>query len=246
MKIDAHKRKKSELEHGKILSLKNNVYWERTTAAGIRRNARRTDLIIARANMVPGKRVLEIGCGNGIFTEKFSGTGAMITALDLSPHLLALAQKQITAPNVSFIAGDAEKLDFPDESFDAVVGVSILHHLDHKTALKEMRRVLRPGGKIVFSEPNMLNPQIMLQKNIPFLKKMAGDSEYETAYFRWPMQKSLAQIGFSNIIITPFDWVHPLVPNFLIKLAEKIGAFLEKTPVIKEFAGSLFIYAERA
>ena len=56
-------------------------------------------------------------------------------------------------------------------------------------ALRDIYRVLKPGGTIYFTEPNMLNPQIAMQKNIPWIKRKLGDSPDETAFFRWPLRR---------------------------------------------------------
>jgi len=91
----------------------------------------------------------------------------------------------------------------------------------------------------------MLNPQIALQKNIPWIKQRMGDSPDETAFTRRQMKKLLCDSGFANIKITPFDWLHPATPTKLIRLIDKIGVYAERLPVIKEFAGSLLISAQR-
>ena len=80
--------------------------------------------------------------------------------------------------------------------------------------------------------------------SIPFLRKLAGDTDYERAFFRWPLAKILKTNGFKNIAIKPFDWLHPFTPAPLTPSVEKIGNVLEKIPLIKEFSGSLLIYAE--
>ncbi|HPD57092.1 MAG TPA: hypothetical protein P5294_09900 [Smithellaceae bacterium] len=91
----------------------------------------------------------------------------------------------------------------------------------------------------------MLNPQIALQKNIPWLKRKMGESPDETAFFRWQMKKLLSKRGFTEIKITPFDWLHPQTPALLIGAVEKGGLLLEKIPIIKEFSGSLHISARK-
>lgn len=240
-----NQRKISEIEHGRRIADKAEIYWGWSTSAGKKRANRRAELIISYGRLTSGKQILEAGCGTGIFTERLTKTGAEIRAVDISQDLLNLAKNKITAKNVFFILGDLENLEFAPNTFDAVVGVSILHHINLDTALKEIKRVLKNGGKIVFSEPNMLNPQIMIQKNIPFLRKLAGDTDYERAFFRWPLFKLLKKAGFKNITIIPFDWLHPFTPILLIPAVEKIGNLLEKIPIVKEFAGSLLIYAEK-
>jgi hypothetical protein len=101
--------------------------------------------------------------------------------------------------------------------------------------------VLKPGGTIFFTEPNMLNPQIAVQKNVPWIKRKLGDSPDETAFFRWRLQCLLEQTGYRNVRIDPFDFLHPKTPVRLINRVNTFGRFLESVPVISEFAGSLYI-----
>jgi SAM-dependent methyltransferase len=130
-------------------------------------------------------------------------------------------------------------------AFDAVIGSSVLHHLDLKKALARILSVLRPGGSMSFAEPNMLNPQIVLQKNVPWLKKRLGDSPDETAFARWPLRALLLKTGFVEVEITPFDWLHPATPVPMINTVMRLGLVLERVPFLREFAGSLHIRCRR-
>jgi hypothetical protein len=89
----------------------------------------------------------------------------------------------------------------------------------------------------------MLNPQIAIQKNIPWIKRKLGDSPDETAFFRWPLWRLLERTGYRDVRIDPFDFLHPKTPAALIDHVKAVGRFLEKVPVISEFAGSLYIRA---
>ncbi len=94
-----------------------------------------------------------------------------------------------SAPNVQYQIENAYELSYDDAVFDSVVGSSVLHHLEIEKALRDIYRVLKPTGTIYFTEPNMLNPQIAVQKNIPWIKRKLGDSPDETAFFRWPLRR---------------------------------------------------------
>ena len=146
-----------------------------------------------------GSAVLELGCGTGYFTKEIIKTGAKVTAIDISPDLLAVARKEVGAPNVVFMEENAYRMTFPDNHFDYIIGSSVLHHLDIPKALSEMFRVLKPGGHIAFTEPNMMNPQIAVQKNVPYIKRKLGDLPDETAFFRWQLRKLLRSYGFVDI-----------------------------------------------
>jgi SAM-dependent methyltransferase len=239
-------RAEHEIAHGRKLAAAGaESVWGWSTPAGQRRAARRGQLIAQGAGLGPGALALEVGCGTGLFTAMLAATGARIVAVDISPDLLDLArQRGLGADRVRFLLKRFEDCDI-DGPFDAVVGSSILHHLDLEAALGRMWALLKPGGRFSFAEPNMLNPQIAIQKNVPFVKDLLGDSPDETAFVRWPLARLLARAGFVDVDIRPFDWLHPGMPRPLIRAASAIGAVFERVPLVREFAGSLLIRACR-
>ena len=94
-----------------------------------------------------GVRLLDVGCGPGTITADFAGRVApgVVLGIDASAEIVAQAQRD--HPGVSFAFGDVYRIDVPDASFDIVHAHQVLQHLaDPVAALKEMRRVVRPGG----------------------------------------------------------------------------------------------------
>jgi len=238
------KRLTNEIEHGKYLATEGaGEVWNWESPAGKKRWQRRVKMLTA--HLKPSDKVLELGCGTGYFTKEIVKTGAWVTAIDISPELLHIAQEEIKEENASFILENAYEMSFEANSFDSIVGSSVLHHLEIDKAISEMFRVLKPGGTMYFTEPNMMNPQIALQKNIPVLKRKLGDSPDETAFFRWSLLKLLKNTGFVDITIKPFDFLHPAIPSALIPFVSSVGETIEKLPVLKEIAGSLFISAKK-
>jgi len=231
-----------EIEHGKFLASNGaGEIWNWESPAGKIRWARRVNMLTNFVN--PASNLLELGCGTGYFTKEIAKTKANIVAIDISPELLTIAKENITEPNVSFCEENAYCMTFKDNQFDYILGSSVLHHLDIKKAIFEIYRVLKNGGIMAFTEPNMMNPQIALQKNIPYIKRKLGDSPDETAFFRWQIYNLLKKQGFNKIEINTFDFLHPAVPSKLISVVSSIGYFCEKAPIIKEIAGSIFIKA---
>ena len=104
---------------------------------------------------VAGHRVLDYGCGHGMASVVLARCAAAVTAFDLSPGYLAEARARARANGVriDLVCADAERLPFADDSFDRVWGNAVLHHLDLDRAARELRRVLRSGGRAVFCEP---------------------------------------------------------------------------------------------
>jgi ubiquinone/menaquinone biosynthesis C-methylase UbiE len=238
------KRLSNEIEHGKYLAKEGaGEVWNWESPAGKLRWQRRVSMLTK--HLKPSDAVLEIGCGTGYFTREIVKTGAYITAIDISPELLDLAKADIDSDLVNFRIANAYELDMESNSFDSVIGSSVLHHLEIEKAVKEFFRVLKPGGILSFTEPNMMNPQIALQKNIPYIKRKLGDSPDETAFFRWSLAKLLKKVGFLEIRITPFDFLHPAIPPALIPAINSFGAALERIPLLREIAGSHFITARK-
>lgn len=230
-----------EIGHGKKLSSMDvEKVWGWESPAGRNRAKRRAELIISGSEIKPDFRILEIGCGTGIFTEYFSKTNTLILAVDISHELISKAKKRVT-PNerVSFLCQRFEDVEI-DLPFDAVIGSSVLHHLELDEAILNIRRLLKPGAKFVFAEPNMLNPQVFAERT--FLRnKLDYMSPDETAFIRWKLKKTLKKHGFIDVRITPFDWLHPATPKVLISPVSGAGRVFEKIPGIKEFSGSLLI-----
>jgi 2-polyprenyl-3-methyl-5-hydroxy-6-metoxy-1,4-benzoquinol methylase len=234
-----------EIQHGRFLAERGaGEVWNWESPAGKLRWARRVKML--GSHLEPGMNVLELGCGTGYFTRELALSGADVIAIDVSPDLLEIARANCSASNVRFQIRNAYALSYPDAMFDSVVGSSVLHHLEIEAAVREIYRVLKPGGTMYFTEPNMLNPQIALQKNVPWIKRKLGDSPDETAFFRWPLRRLLEQTGFTDVQIDPFDFLHPKTPVLLIDWMKALGNFLEKMPLIWEFAGSLYIRAVKS
>jgi SAM-dependent methyltransferase len=237
-------RLQREIQHGHYLIEHGaGEVWNWESPAGRLRWKRRVRMLTS--DLRRGMEVLELGCGTAYFTQELTETGAAITAIDISPELLEAARARCPAQNVKFEVQNAYELSYADASFDSVVGSSVLHHLELGKAISEIYRVLKPGGTICFTEPNMLNPQIAVQKNVPAVKKRLGDSPDETAFFRWPLQRRLKDTGFRDVQIQPFDFLHPKTPPSWIPAVERFSSGLEKVPLLREIAGSLYIRARK-
>ena len=237
-------RLQNEMNHGKFIAKHGEEIWNWSSPAGKIRWKRRVDTFkdyIGNKN----KKILEIGCGTGLFTSEIANTNNQIIAIDISKDVLDIARKKVTKKNVISKIDKTYKSSFKDKSYDFIVGSSVLHHLDEDLALQEFFRVLKDGGKIIFTEPNMLNPQIALQKNIAFIKKAVGDSPDERAFIKWSLGKKLKKYGFKDIEIVNFDFLHPAIPKFILSSMESVTYIIEKIPVIKLISGSLIIKASK-
>ncbi|MFI5348717.1 MAG: class I SAM-dependent methyltransferase [Elusimicrobiota bacterium] len=236
-------RVRREAEHGRAILAADESNWGWSTPAGRIRKQRRADFLTQGFSGLPSRpKVLEVGCGSGTFTADISQAFDDLVSIDVSDVLLEAARAK--CPKVRFEKADIHRTGFADGSFDLVVGCSVLHHLDWDLALREIMRLLRPGGQIRFSEPNLLNPQIFVQKKWPWLKRRLGDSPDESAFTPGQIRASLERSGFQDIVAEPFEFLHPQIPASLIDGVIRAEAWLQSTP-LRSIAGSIKILARK-
>jgi 2-polyprenyl-6-hydroxyphenyl methylase/3-demethylubiquinone-9 3-methyltransferase len=188
---------------------------------------------------------MECGCGTGIFTRGLAESGAQLTAVDISEDLLEIARAECTAPNITFFQADLEAPALlPQGHFDAICGISVLHHLDMPKALPGIRKCLRKDGRFAFSEPNLANP---LNKYYYFVndeekRQARGTSPTEMAFRAKELRDCFEQAGFVVEGLAFRDFMHPDIPARLIPLARSLEALAEALPLVRAWSGSLWIW----
>lgn len=119
------------------------------------------EAVMQLAAVTPGLAVADIGCGTGLYTGELLAAGARVTALDISPEMLAIAAEKTKAYGdaVDFLTGDAAALPFADASFDLVSSITAMEFFSEPRAcLQEMYRVVKPGGRLVVATLGRFSP----------------------------------------------------------------------------------------
>ncbi len=109
------------------------------------RNMHYHSLLVALA---PATRALDVGCGGGLLSRELAPRCTSVIGIDLHEPSIAEARAMTLASNVEYIVGDVLTHDFEAESFDLVVSVAALHHLDAEAGLRRFAELLRPGGRL--------------------------------------------------------------------------------------------------
>lgn len=193
----------------------------------------------------PGKRVLDFGCGGGVYTNFLAECGAShVGAIDISDVSVANAQRAADAAGygdrVKCEVMDCEALTYPDNSFDIVSEAGVLHHIDLPKAMAEMARVLAPDGKAICYEAVGHNPLFQAYRNMtPVLR-----TKYETEHILKMKDIGIVRRNFERVDIKFFHLaVLAAVPfrkwpgfPLLLRGLEAIDEVLLKIPGIREQA----------
>jgi ubiquinone/menaquinone biosynthesis C-methylase UbiE len=168
------------------------VGW-RATSLGAITEAVEHRVIFDLMGELAGKKFLDVGCGDGALVCAVAASGAAATGVDPDPAMLAASRLRVGQAGLeaTFVEGQVERLPFPDSSFDVVASVTVLCFVgDAAGALREMARVLRPGGRLVLGELGRWSSWAALRR----VRAWLGSTTWRKARFRTPRElRALAQ-----------------------------------------------------
>jgi 2-polyprenyl-3-methyl-5-hydroxy-6-metoxy-1,4-benzoquinol methylase len=143
-------------------------------------------------------RVLDAGCGSGQWAIAFAERGARVTGIDLSPAMIRLADDQASARglDIEWRTGDVTRLADPLAVFDAIHARVLLQFVpDVPSALRELRRVLRPGGRLLASVPGALSPIYRAS----WMRHLPGGNPGNNYLLPWELENLLLEYGWRVI-----------------------------------------------
>ncbi|HLO52325.1 MAG TPA: class I SAM-dependent methyltransferase [Kamptonema sp.] len=225
--------------------------------------------ILKQLGDITGKKLLDLGCGAGENSVYFAKKGALCVATDYSPGMVEVALKLAEKNGVKIegCTANAMELEFPDNTFDIIYASNLLHHLpEPKIAIREMHRVLKPGGKACFWEPLKHNPVINVYRQMAtkvrtedetpldinimkFVKSLYLDVAYDTFWL------ATLWIFLRFYLI---EKVHPNQERYWKKIIieqarlepeyrrlEKLDTWLKKLPLMKRLAWNIAVVATK-
>ncbi len=183
-----------------------------------------------------GARMLDVGCGDGALACAAALRGAQVTGLDPDPAMLAAARSRAALVGVAakFVEGRMERLPFPDAAFDVATAITVLCFVsDAAGAVREMARVLRPGGCLVIGELGRWNSWAGVRR----LRGWLGSTTWKAARFRGAAElRALAeQAGLSVITMRGAIFYPPL--GLLARLMAPLDLWLGRLTTL----GAAFI-----
>lgn len=200
-----------------------------------------------------GRRLLDCGCGEGLLSRAAARDGADVVAFDISMGMLTRLAGVSSHDVVHPLRTAFEALPFADASFDAAVGVFVLHHVDLKGAAQELARVMKPGAQGAFVETWQRNPVIRGARR---LRGRFGVAYYGTEDEK-PLEpkdlKALEEAGFDVTMDYPGLVFFQLIDNNILrrrsprltKLLQRVDGGLDRVRVAKPWGYYCVVKARR-
>jgi len=223
-------------------------------------HARMLDWALRQFPDLSGANVLDIGVGEGQSSVLLARAGARVTGIDVSGEALTRATELAKRSGVhaEFIRMPGEDLRFPDKTFDAILCMSVYHHMDLERATREFVRVLRPGGRVVMVEPLATNPPAWLYRRMGgFLAREATSREtplhvadlgvlrrhFREVRWQGMFLLSVALFGIDRIFDNSNRVVHVLTRS-AFKFVYPLDSLLLRIPGLQRVAWKIAIVAE--
>jgi ubiquinone/menaquinone biosynthesis C-methylase UbiE len=171
------------------------------------------------SKLPPNGRILEIGCGNGVgsrLVDKHFAPSEMI-ATDLDERLVRAARGNNPGLDVAFEVGDATRLKYDDDEFDAVIDLNVMHHIPNwQDGLSEMKRVIRPGGEFIVKDLSIETFETLVGR----IARKVVHHPYDDMFRELEFVDCLKEIGFGISYYESFrswDWT-----SYFLLIAENL------------------------
>lgn len=243
--VEAYENGLQRETYNKVLDHANN---------GVARQRETNDILVFMHN-TKGKKVLELGSSAWSDWVDFEATPPeKLICINISDSELERGIIRSTKQNltkiIDFKIMDAHNLDFKDETFDLVFGSGILHHLNLEESITEIKRVLKPGGKILFKEPLRDNPISILVRLLTPKARTPDEFPLGRKELKFLEKNFTNQNSYYQLLIVPFSILNKIIraprDNFILRSIDKIDIFIEKNiKIFRPFFRYVIIKGEK-
>ncbi|MBD2343410.1 glycosyltransferase [Anabaena subtropica] len=231
-------------QSAKILSIREQYrdsYW-------LKRDPIYQDRLLWRAqsfrhmvHLLPGQTILEIGCGQGLFTQqlvKVSRAENPITAVTFTE----IARPEKLSQCVEFINAYSIPGELQEKRFDFIVAMDLLDKRNCPWFLQNVYELLKPGGQVIFYESNPWNVVLKCRR---FITQFLGNKDPRQLLSRPELYELISEIGFIRVFAIYNDFVYAPLKQQLIWLLRNLSILLENLSGIKTLAGNILIHAQK-
>ncbi len=200
-------------------------------------------------NNIKDKNVLDFGCGTGGYVEKaINFDPSNITAIDISEKAIEIARnRKFEKRKVEYKVENCENTKLNSDQFDLIYGAGILHHLDLEKSVKEIERLLKKNGSLIFIEPMGTNPLINLYRKLTPKSRSSDEHPFnfkDINYFKNTFKNvKVTYYGFFTLLFLPF-YKSPQ-DSKIFSLISKLDKIFLNVPFFKFLAWSIIIRAQK-
>lgn len=214
------------------------LYTTNATLSSRLANGRLTDVSLAIGDFA-GRRVVDIGCGDGTYTfDLFEAAGPSgITGLDPAEHAVRVAQGKAGGRPATFVVGSAFELPYRSGSFDVAYLRGVLHHMTRP--VEALREALRVATSVVVVEPNGYNPVLKVLERCSRYHIEHGEQSYPPRRLdRWvrDLGGTVERREFAGLV--PF-----FCPDWLARVIKRIEPLVERLPVIRNLGCAVYVFS---
>lgn len=227
-----------------------NQYWEKIDYFLPLRLKWRAEMARHLFHLFPGDSILEIGCGSGSWSREIStakDNKNPICAVTFDPESLSSITKQEFPGNIEPILLDSFPGKLEGRHFDFVVGwgLGLLTDQSGIPFLCQVKKLLKPGGQILFFDTNPWNPYYIVRRFLTGILFFLWRRNESGSVNRLQLYSILSEAGFVRINVLPYDFLYPPVPKTLLWPMQNLSLIFENMPYVRNFAGALFIWAQK-
>lgn len=196
---------------------------------------------VLATNLIAGRNVLDLGCGDGFYTNQYWDLGrpTRLAGLDAAEMAIQLANQRKAQRPIEYVVGSAHKTPFSDNSFDVVLVQSILHHDDHPDDM--IREAFRLAPTIIIHEPNGLNIGLKIIEKLSAYHRAHGEKSYSAHKLAGWIQKAGGRVVSKKYA----GFVPMFCPDGLARMMKRIEPWLEMSPLINACACAVIVIVAR-